>query len=115
MKLNPILRSLGYDARDRVVVTHADDIGMCAATVNCLEELFGFGLVTSASAMIPCDSFAEVARFCRAHARVDMGVHLTLTSEFETHRWRPVTDADRATGLTDDYGYFHRTTSDLAE
>ncbi|HKP73413.1 MAG TPA: ChbG/HpnK family deacetylase, partial [Pyrinomonadaceae bacterium] len=41
--------------------------------------------------------------------------HLTLTSEFETHRWRPVNNTDAATGLTDDEGCFHRTAADLAE
>jgi predicted glycoside hydrolase/deacetylase ChbG (UPF0249 family) len=42
-----------------VVVVHADDIGMCHATLPAIDELMAFGLVTSASVMVPCPWFLE--------------------------------------------------------
>ena len=37
---------------------------------------------------------------------LDVGVHLTLTSEKKPYRWRPLTAPPRSAGLTDDLGYF---------
>ncbi len=106
---NPILRKLGYDANDRVVLFHADDIGMCQSTLPAFDDLLHAGLVTSGSAMVPCPWFPAVADWRSEHPEVDLGVHLTLTSEWATYRWRPVSTADRATGLVDQDGYLpHR-------
>ena len=107
--MNPFLRTLGYSPDDRVVVLHADDIGMCHATVAGFEGLLDDGLISSAATMAPCPWFNRAAELCRIHAghgRLDMGVHLTLTSEWSSYRWRPVTTADPASGLLDDEGYF---------
>ena len=41
--------------------------------------------------------------------RLDIGVHLVLTSEFRHYRWRPLTGASQASGLVDADGYFWRT------
>ena len=37
-----------------------------------------------------------------------MGVHLTLTSEWDTYRWRPISTTDPASGLLDEEGYLYR-------
>ena len=52
--MNPLLQQMGYSASDRVVIVHADDIGMCHASTALLDGLFATGVVTSASVMIPC-------------------------------------------------------------
>jgi hypothetical protein len=44
---------------------------------------------------------------------LDLGVHLTLTSEKRHYRWRPLTRPSRAAGLTDPDGYFWRTVAEL--
>ena len=79
--MNPALKQLGFDARDRVLIVHADDIGMCQATLPAIADLFEFGLVSSAATMVPCPWFPLAAAFCREHPTVDMGVHLTLNCE----------------------------------
>jgi predicted glycoside hydrolase/deacetylase ChbG (UPF0249 family) len=99
---------LGYGPDDRVVVIHADDVGMCQATLPAIAELFDFGLVSSASVMVPCSSFLDVAAFCQAHPQADVGVHLTLTSEWTSNRWGPISMQDPASGLIDPEGYFWR-------
>lgn len=111
--MNPALRKLGFSPRDRVVVVHADDVGICHATLPALEELMAFGLVTSASAMVPCSWFPEVAAWRQRHPDFDLGVHLTLTSEWDGYRWGPISPGARAGGLTDGEGYLHRTAADV--
>ena len=108
MYLNPILRRLGFRSHDRVVLLHADDLGMCQASVDAFAELSAFGLVWSGSAMVPCPAFGRLAAYCRAKPDVDMGVHLTLTSEHLSYRWSPVSCPAPASGLVDDGGYFPR-------
>jgi predicted glycoside hydrolase/deacetylase ChbG (UPF0249 family) len=84
--INPILRELGFRPDDRVVVVHADDIRMCHSTLPAIDELMAFGLVTSASAMVPCPSFLEVVAWHQRNPQFDLGIHLTLTSEWERYR-----------------------------
>ncbi len=103
--LNPFLRRLGFTASDRVVIIHADDVGMCRATIPGLRALFAAGTVRSASLMVPCPSFADAAVVCRALPDGDFGVHLTLTSEWKTYRWAPLSTSDPASGLVDPDGY----------
>jgi predicted glycoside hydrolase/deacetylase ChbG (UPF0249 family) len=109
--MNPALRSLGFSPSDRVAVVHADDIGMCQATLPAIDELMAFGLVTSASVMVPCSWFLEAVAWHQRSPHHDLGIHLTLTSEWERYRWGPVSTRTEASGLMDEQGYFHRTTA----
>ncbi len=113
MESNPVLRRLGLGPQDRAVIVHADDIGMCHATLPAIEELFQAGLVSSASVMVPCPWFPAAAGFCRQHPDLDIGVHLTITSEWASYRWGPLSTRDQATGLLDDEGYFFRKNADV--
>jgi chitin disaccharide deacetylase len=111
MKPNPVLRRLGLSPNDRAVIIHADDLGMCQATLAGLEELLEAGIVTSGAIMVPCPWFRAAARFAGEHPTADLGVHVTLTSEWKTYRWGPLTTADPASGLLDAEGYFPATAS----
>ena len=42
---NPLLRRLGLSDHDRVAVLHADDVGMCQASLEAFRRLDDFGLV----------------------------------------------------------------------
>jgi Uncharacterized protein conserved in bacteria len=108
---NPFLKKLGFNATERVVVINADDIGMCQATLPAFFDLIDAGLVSSGSVMVPCPWFSEAASFCRNRPSVDIGVHLTLTSEWSGYRWGPISTRDRASGLIDAEGYFYRNQS----
>jgi predicted glycoside hydrolase/deacetylase ChbG (UPF0249 family) len=107
MIANPYLRQLGFDTNDRVVIIHADDVGMCQATITAFIDLIEFGLVSSGSIMVPCPWFLQAAADCGKHPKADLGVHLTLTSEWSTYRWGPISTRDPDSGLLDDFGYFH--------
>jgi predicted glycoside hydrolase/deacetylase ChbG (UPF0249 family) len=111
MSHNPFLKKLGFNVTDRVILINADDIGMCQATLPAFSDLIDSGLVSSGSVMVPCPWFPEAASFCRKHPSVDIGVHLTLTSEWNEYRWGPVSTRDPASGLIDEEGYFYRNQS----
>jgi predicted glycoside hydrolase/deacetylase ChbG (UPF0249 family) len=112
---NPALRRLGFSDEDRVVILHADDVGMCQATLPALADLVDAGLLSSAATMVPCPWFPEVAAFCRGTPATDMGVHLTTTCEYTSYRWGPLSTRDPASGLMDDDGGFHHTAGAAAE
>lgn len=112
MKTNPVLNKLGYSKDDRLVIIHTDDIGMCHASIQAFFELHEFGLISSGATMVPCSWFPYVASQCRLIPSVDIGVHLTLTSEWDTYRWAPISTCDRGSGLIDPDGYFFRSSED---
>jgi predicted glycoside hydrolase/deacetylase ChbG (UPF0249 family) len=106
--MNSLLAKMGYSPHDRVVIVHADDVGMCHASTTILPTLFGAGVVTSASVMVPCAWFGEAAAWAKSNPTADIGVHFTLTSEWQHYRWRALTTTTLGSGLVDDEGYFHR-------
>jgi len=109
MQPNPVLKKLGFSNDDRVAIIHTDDIGMCQASVDAFAEMVDYGLISSGAVMVPCPWFLEAAQFAASHPEADLGAHLTLTSEWETYRWGPVSTRDPQSGLMDEQGFFHRT------
>lgn len=105
MRVNPFLRRLGFTEADRVIVIHADDVGMCDATIPATRELFAAETISSASVMVPCPAFREAAQLATAIPNRDFGIHLTLTSEWTSYRWRPLSTSDPQSGLIDGDGY----------
>lgn len=108
MQPNPILKKLGFSNDDRLVIIHTDDIGMCQASVTAYAEMVDFGLISSGAVMMPCPWSLEAAKYARLHPEADLGVHLTLTSEWETYRWGPISTRSHTTGLIDTQGFFPR-------
>ena len=108
MQPNPVLKKLGFSDDDRVIIIHTDDIGMCQASVDAFAELNDFGLISSGAVMVPCPWFLEAAKFAVANPEADLGAHMTLTSEWNTYRWGPISTRDPESGLMDEQGYFHK-------
>jgi len=97
----------------RAVIPHVDDLGMCHGANRAFLDLARRGLVTCGSVMVPCPWFHEIAEAGAVDPSLDLGVHLTLTSEWEHYRWRPVSTVSRASGLIDPDGYFWRDVASL--
>lgn len=110
MTPNPILRRLGLADDARVVVLHADDIGMCQATLSAYDAALEFGVLSTAATMVPCPWYPSLTALYRAragHPRLDMGVHLTLNAEWDGYRWGPLSTRDPSSGLFDAQAYLH--------
>jgi predicted glycoside hydrolase/deacetylase ChbG (UPF0249 family) len=90
----------------RFVVIHEDDVGMTHGANTAFVELTSLGTCSSGSVMPPCPWFPEAVELALSNPALDLGVHLTLTSEKKPYRWRPLTSPPRAAGLTDAMGYF---------
>lgn len=113
MNPNPLLKKLGFSNSDRVVIIHADDLGMCQSTITACEDLFQKNGITSAAIMVPCPWFLSAVDLTKKLNHFDLGVHLTLTSEWKHYRWRPLSTVDIRSGLIDPQGYFHKTSGDV--
>ncbi|MBW6474295.1 MAG: polysaccharide deacetylase family protein, partial [Anaerolineaceae bacterium] len=87
---------------------HTDDIGMCQATVDAYAHLDTSGSISSGAVMVPCPWFLATVKYAEDHPYTDLGIHLTLNSEWETYRWRPLSTTDPSTGVLDPQGFFYR-------
>jgi hypothetical protein len=115
MRPNPVLDKLGFSDTDRVAIIHVDDVGMCQASIAAFSELWQAGIISCGAVMVPCPWSLEAAKFARQHPDVDLGIHLTLTCEWDTYRWGPLSTRDPATGLLDEEGCFHRRSEPVQE
>ena len=105
---------LGYSPDTKLLIVHADDLGMAHSVNAATIKGFESGLVNSGSIMVPCPWFSEIATYARSNPQADLGLHLTLTSEWTSFRWGPVTPKDRVSSLLDKNGYFYLTESEAA-
>jgi predicted glycoside hydrolase/deacetylase ChbG (UPF0249 family) len=100
---------LGYPRDAKLLIVHADDLGMARSINTATIKAFETGLVTSGSIMVPCPWFPDIAAYARAHPDADLGLHLTLTSEWTGFRWGPVLPRTRVPSLFDQSGYLYPT------
>jgi predicted glycoside hydrolase/deacetylase ChbG (UPF0249 family) len=96
---------LGYPASARLLVIHADDLGMDHSVNRAILEALEKGWITSASILVPCPWFPEVVRWAKEHPNADLGIHLALTSEWTDFRWGPVSGPNQVPSLLDGNGY----------
>jgi hypothetical protein len=96
---------LGYPADAKLLIIHADDLGLAHSVDQASFAALDRKAVSSASIMVSCPWFSEVAAYAQTHPEADLGLHLTLTSEWKTYRWGPAASKDQVRGLLDPMGY----------
>lgn len=110
-----VAERLGYPPDAKLLIVHADDLAVAhsvdAASFDALDK----DAVTSASVMVPCPWLSEVATYAKDHPSADLGLHLTLTSEWKIYRWGPVESNDRVPSLLDPSGYLWAGTTPAAQ
>ena len=100
-----VAERLGYPADSRLLIVHADDLAVAHSVDSASFEALDKNAVTSASIMVPCPWLTEVGAYARNHPDADLGLHLTLTSEWKIYRWGPVASKDKVASLLDPAGY----------
>jgi chitin disaccharide deacetylase len=98
---------LGYSADSRLLIIHADDLAVAHAENQASTKAMDEGSVNSASVMVPCPWLGEVAAYAKKHPNHDLGLHLTVTSEWKHYKWGPVSNCASDCGLTDSLGHFY--------
>jgi len=98
---------LGYPPGTKLLIVHADDLGETHAVDAAAIKALQGGTINSASLMVPCPWFPEMADYAKSHPDADFGLHLTLTAERVYYRWSPVAPGDKVPSLIDENGYFH--------
>jgi chitin disaccharide deacetylase len=101
-----LAEELGYAPDAKLLVVNCDDLGSTRSANVAVYDALRRGLATSATLMVPCPWSRDAAAMYRGE---DVGVHLTLTSEWETYRWGPITHSP---SLLDGDGGFPRTVQD---
>jgi predicted glycoside hydrolase/deacetylase ChbG (UPF0249 family) len=100
-----VAERLGYPANSRLLIVHADDLGMMHSVDRASFEALEKGWISSASILVVCPWFPEVARFAQAHPDADLGIHLALNSEWTSLRWGPASRGALVPSLLDTEGY----------
>jgi predicted glycoside hydrolase/deacetylase ChbG (UPF0249 family) len=101
-----VAQKLGYPADSKLLIIHADDLAVAHSADEASFAALESGAVTSASVLVPCAWLPEVADWFKAHPDADLGIHLTLTSEWKDYKWGPVASHDQVPSLLDPDGYF---------
>src|SRR5258707_6087344 len=105
-----IAERLGYPADSNLLIVHADDLAVAHSVDTASFDALDKKAVTSASIMVPCAWLTEVASYAKDHPDADLGLHLTLTSEWKVDRWGSVESNDKVTSLFDPSGYLWQET-----
>jgi len=95
---------LGFPKGKKVLLLHMDDIGMCPEANTAAERYINNKQIMSAAVMMPCLNADTFIEWAKSHPAADVGLHLTLTSEWKTYRWPSVTDPSKVPGLIDPNG-----------
>lgn len=107
-----LAQRLGYPTDARLLIIHADDLGVAHSQDMASFEAMSSGAATSGSIMVPCPWLTEVADYAKVHPQADLGLHLTLTSEWKTYRWGPSAPRCQVPSLLDPQGYFYSETGE---
>lgn len=99
---------LGWPADAKVLMIHADDIGMCNAANEAAKIGLADGRITSCSVMMPCPWAYDFIQWVRKDQdKYDIGLHITLTSEWKAYKWRPILTPYKVPSLCDKNGFFY--------
>jgi len=110
-----ITEKLGYPVDAKLLIIHADDLGVAHSVNQAGIELFEQKGITSGSIMVPCPWFTEFAEYAKKHQELDLGIHLTLTAEWDNYKWGGVMPANEIPSLLNEKGFFYATVEEFGK
>ncbi len=112
----PLEVRLGYPKGTKLLIINADDFGMSHSENIGTRNVLDNGIVTSATMMIPPSWSDEAMKHVIKMGMKNIGVHVTLTSEWSRYKWRPLTrDKDGKSSLVGKDGYFWETSTQVEQ
>jgi hypothetical protein len=106
---------LGYPKGSKVIILHVDDAGMSYESNQGVFSSMEKGVANSTSIMMPCGWVPQVFDYLKKHPQTDAGLHLTLTSEWSSYRWGPLSGKAAVPGLVDNEGAMWKGVGDVVK
>jgi predicted glycoside hydrolase/deacetylase ChbG (UPF0249 family) len=106
---------LGYPKDSKLLIIQHDDMGLSHSVNTACIRAFDNEGITSGSIMAPCPWALEMANYVKEHPGMDVGIHLTLTAEWNLFKWDGVSPSDQIASLLDKDGYFYPSVEDLGK
>lgn len=102
-----LAEKLGYPKDAKLLIIHADDAGFSHSADTAIMSAYLKGSINSASIMVPCPWFPEIAAFAKKHPEMDWGIHLALTAEWKNYKWSGVAPSTEIKSLLNKQGYLY--------
>ena len=112
-KNHEVFKKLGFAPEDKLLILHADDLGVAHSVNVASIEAFESGAISSASMMVPCAWFPHIAQYAAAHPELCWGIHITLTAEWEHYKWDGVSSSNEITSILTDKKYMYAAVEDV--
>ena len=106
-QFNNLSELLGYKKNDKLLIIHADDLGLSNSVNQASFEALNKKYINSASVMIPAPNTNEVADYFKENPDTDLGLHLTFTSEWKNYKWHGISQNDSISSLINGKGNFY--------
>jgi predicted glycoside hydrolase/deacetylase ChbG (UPF0249 family) len=110
-----LAEKLGFAADAKLLIIHADDIGLAQSVNDATNSAFASCGITSGSIMVPCPWFIDFAEHFKSHPDLDVGIHITLTSEWDYYKFGGILPSTEIPSLLDENGYFYPTTQEVGQ
>lgn len=106
-----LAEQLGYEKNTKLLIIHADDIGVSHSVNKASFQAFHSGAISSGSIMMPCPWVLEVAAFAKENPQYDLGLHLTITAEWDQYKWDGVASSNTIASLLNENKHFYDNTA----
>jgi chitin disaccharide deacetylase len=106
---------LGYPRDSKLLIIHADDMGLSHSVNTASIKAFENKGITSGSIMVPCPWAPEIEAWAKDNPGMDIGIHLTLTAEWNMYKWGGISSSDQILSLLDRNNYFYPSVEELGK
>lgn len=86
------------------LIVRADDMGFSHSANAAILKTVKEGIATSIEILVPAPWFPETVKLLSENPAIDVGIHLTLTSEWSNMKFRPLT---KSSSLINEDGFFY--------